>query len=70
MSTTIGEIESEGMFNNSIETYVGVNHVVLFVQNGLDRDGKGTKILLNKEKWLDLIQNLRLAGQEKGWSED
>lgn len=68
MSTTIGTIYSEGIYNdNSVEVYDGVNFVVLFVQNGLDRDGKGTKILLS-EKGLDgLIEFLQLAGQAKGW---
>lgn len=67
MSTTMGTVISEGLNENSVEVYIGVNHVVLFVQNSLDRDGKGTKILLNEKKLDELIENLQLAGQGKGW---
>ena len=67
MSTTIGIIQSEGMSNNTVEVYEGVNFVVLFIQNGLDRDGKGTKILLSESKLDELVESLQLAGQAKGW---
>ena len=67
MSTTMGTVISEGLNENSVEVYIGVNHVVLFVQNSLDRDGKGTKILLDKKKLDELIENHQLAGQDKGW---
>lgn len=68
MSTEIGKTVSEGMFDNSIEVYVGVNHVVLFVQNSLDRDGIGTKILLSPEKLETLREDLMLAAKAKGWT--
>lgn len=67
MSTTIGIIESEGQFGHHIEVYVGVNHVVLFVQNAGDRDGVGTKLLLNPEKLERLQEDLELAAKAKGW---
>ena len=67
MSTTIGKVVSEGTFDNSIEVYEGLNHIVLFVQNDLDRDGKGTKILLSEIGLDELIEFLQLAGQSKGW---
>lgn len=68
MSTTIGKVHSEGIFDdNTVEVYDGVNFVVLFVQNGLDRDGKGTKILLSESKLDEFIEFLQLAGQAKGW---
>lgn len=70
MSTAIGTVESEGMFGHSIEVYNGVQHIVLFIQNDLDREGKGTKILLNEDKWKALVEHLNVAGQVKGWSLD
>lgn len=69
MSTTIGKIYTEGIFEHSIEVYVGVEHVCLFIQDGSDRDGIGTKILLNKEKWQRLIEDLKVAGLAKNWIE-
>lgn len=67
MSTAIGTITSEGMSENTIETYIGVNHVVLFAHDSRDRDGIGVKILLDEKKLNELIENLQLAGQGKGW---
>lgn len=70
MSTTIGKIYTEGIFEHSIETYIGVEHVVLFVQDGSDRDGIGTKILLDEQKTRQLIEHLELAMRIKNWSKD
>ncbi len=69
MSTTIGKIYTEGIFEHSIEVYVGVQHVNLFVQDGSDRDGIGTKILLDEEKTRKLIEYLELAQKVKGWGQ-
>jgi hypothetical protein len=68
MSTTIGKIETEGYSYHSIEVYIGVEHVVLFVQNSNDRDGIGTKILLSEEGYYELSMFLKLAGEAKGWN--
>jgi hypothetical protein len=68
MSTTIGKTVTEGIFDHSIEVYIGVEHVVLFVQNSNDRDGIGTKILLSEEVYYELSMFLKLAGQAKGWN--
>ena len=67
MSTTIGKVITEGIYYHSIEVYVGVEHVVLFVQNANDRDGVGTKILLSEEGYYELSLFLKLAGEHKGW---
>lgn len=69
MSTTTGKIYTEGIYEHSIEVYVGVEHVILFIQNGNDRDGTGTKILLDEDKWNELQNYLMVAGQLKGWTE-
>ena len=68
MSTTIGTVVTEGIYDHSIETYVGVEYIVLFVQNANDRDGVGTKILLSEEGYYELSEFLRLAGIAKGWN--
>ena len=70
MSTNIGIVVSESIYNHSAEVYVGVSSVVLFVQNCNDRDGVGTKILLDKPKLRLLIEMLETAEQAKGWDSE
>lgn len=67
MSTTYGKITSAGQADNDLEVYLGVNYICLFAQHELDRDGKGTKILLDEDNWKELIDMLEQAGNAKGW---